>query len=97
MTHAKLVWTFVRSTHSGEFPHHALGAATLHLAGHALHHFLGLLKLADELVDVLHGGAGASSDALAAAGVEHAGIAALTGYLLCSLPNILIQIYFQWL
>ena len=54
--------------------------ARLALAAHeGLHHLLGLLKLVDELVDVLHGGAAARGDALAAAGVEDAGIAALLG------------------
>ena len=37
---------------------------------HLLHHLLGLLKLSDQLIDVLHGGAGTGGDALPAGSVQ---------------------------
>ena len=46
---------------------------------HALEHFAHLGVLAEEIVDLLDGGAGAEGDALAAAAVDDGGVAALLG------------------
>jgi hypothetical protein len=54
----------------------------LHFASagaHGLEHFAHLLVLAEEVVDLLDGGAGAEGDALAVAAVDDGGVAALLG------------------
>src|SRR5699024_10273613 len=58
---------------------HARHAAAGHAAPHRLHHLLGLLDPLEQLVDLLHGGAGAAGDAVAARAVDDLGVVALLG------------------
>jgi hypothetical protein len=56
-----------------------LHAATACHAAHASEEFGHLGVLAEEVVDLLDGGAGAEGDALASAAIDHGGVVALAG------------------
>lgn len=57
--------------------HHALLGFDATAGAHGLEHLAHLAVLAEEVVDVLHGGAGASGDALAAVAVDEFMVLAL--------------------
>src|SRR5699024_1304758 len=70
--------------HAGSARHarharHPRHAAAGHAAAHALHHLLSLLEAREQLVALLHGGAGAPREASATRAVEDLGVAALLG------------------